>query len=60
MFGKENDDASSDRCFSCGRPIDGEKVCRCGAGTENMSFAERTAYELEQYKAYKAAKTASA
>ena len=30
------------------------KLCSCGKATANMSFAERTEYELEQYRAYKA------
>jgi len=60
MFNREkNHDPSLARCFSCGNPIDHQKVCQCGAGTPNMSFAERSAYEVEQYKAYKA-KAASA
>ena len=55
MFSRDkHEDASARRCYSCGNPVGNEKVCRCGAGTPNMSFAERSAYEVEQYKAYKA------
>jgi len=48
------------RCSSCKSVIGGEKVCSCGQATPNMSFAERTEYELQQYRAYKARVVASA
>ena len=47
------------RCPSCNAVIHGEKVCSCGHATPNMSFAERTEYELQQYRAYKARVVAS-
>jgi hypothetical protein len=47
------------RCSSCNAAIGGEKVCRCGKATPNMSFAERTEYELQQYREYKARVVAS-
>jgi hypothetical protein len=47
------------RCSSCGTPYGDEKICSCGKATPNMSFNERAAYELEQYKAYKARAVAS-
>ena len=54
MFNRVKDETHDTRCSSCGSPIGQASVCRCGQATPNMSFAERTAYELEQYKAYKA------
>ena len=54
MFNREKDHTPGPRCSSCGSPIGQATVCSCGQATPNMSFAERTAYELEQYKAYKA------
>jgi hypothetical protein len=54
MFNKVKDEIVGPRCSSCGSPIGRAAVCSCGKATPNMSFAERTAYELEQYKAYKA------
>ena len=61
MFNRDtNHDPSLPRCYSCGHPIEGAKVCSCGAGTANMSFAERNALEVERYKAYKARQVASA
>jgi hypothetical protein len=47
------------RCSSCNSLIGGETVCSCGQATPNMTFAERTEYELQQYKAYKARVVAS-
>ena len=47
------------RCSSCHSVIGGEKVCSCGQATANMTFAERTEYELQQYRAYKARVVAS-
>jgi hypothetical protein len=46
-------------CASCNRVIGSEKVCSCGKATSNMSFAERTEYEVQQWKAYKARVVAS-
>ena len=54
MFNRVKDELVGPRCLSCGSPIGQTAVCSCGKATPNMSFAERTAYELEQYKAYKA------
>jgi hypothetical protein len=54
MFNREKDHATGPHCSSCGSAIGQATVCSCGKPTANMSFAERTAYELEQYKAYKA------
>jgi hypothetical protein len=45
-------------CPRCEAHIGEEKFCRCGAPTINASFAERTQYELEQYRAYKAQQSA--
>ena len=59
MFNREKDHASGPRCSSCGAPVGSAKVCSCGQATPNMSFAERTAYEVEQYKAWKARSAAS-
>jgi hypothetical protein len=47
------------RCSSCQSVIGSEKLCSCGQATPNMTFAERTEYELQQYKAYKARVVAS-
>jgi len=54
MFNKVKDETHGTRCTSCGSPVGQTHVCSCGKPTANMSFAERTAYEVEQYKAYKA------
>ncbi len=55
MFNRQKDEIpAGTRCSSCGSPVGTTKVCSCGKPTPNMSFAERTEYELEQYKAYKA------
>ena len=54
MFNRVKDEPQGPRCSRCGSPIGQATVCSCGKATANMSFAERTAYELEQYKAYKA------
>ena len=54
MFNRQKDDTAGFHCSSCGAPIGTQKICSCGKATPNMSFAERTAYEVEQYKAYKA------
>ena len=55
MFNREKDHVPTGAaCLSCGSPVGTLTVCSCGKPTPNMSFAERTAYEVEQYKAYKA------
>jgi hypothetical protein len=54
MFNRPKEESHGPRCSSCGSPIAQDTVCSCGKATPNMSFAERTAYELEQYRAYKA------
>ncbi|HLW18063.1 MAG TPA: hypothetical protein VKV69_11980 [Actinomycetota bacterium] len=54
MFNRMKDETAGPRCSSCSAPVGAAKVCPCGKATPNMSFAERTAYEVEQYKAYKA------
>jgi hypothetical protein len=42
-------------CRRCEAPIaEDVKVCQCGTPTVYMSFQERTVYEVEQYKAWKA------
>jgi hypothetical protein len=54
MFNREkNDFPAGPRCSSCGSPIGEATVCSCGKATANMSFEERTEYELAQYRAYK-------
>jgi hypothetical protein len=47
------------RCPSCNSMIGSEKLCSCGQATPNMTFAERTEYEVQQYRAYKARVVAS-
>ncbi len=54
MFNRVKEESRGVHCASCGSPIRDATVCSCGMATPNMSFAERTAYELELYKAYKA------
>lgn len=54
MFNRVKEENAGPRCSSCGTPVGQATVCSCGKATPNMSFAERTAYEVEQYKAYKA------
>ena len=55
MFNRQNDEIPAGaRCSSSGSPVGTAKLCSCGKATANMSFAERTEYELEQYRAYKA------
>jgi hypothetical protein len=45
-------------CTRCYAPVaDGQKVCDCGKATANMSFKERTEFELEQWRAYKSRST---
>jgi hypothetical protein len=48
-----------DQCPRCQSHVGDQKVCSCGMPTKNMSFAERSQYELEQYRAYKARQQAS-
>jgi hypothetical protein len=48
-----------DVCSRCQNHVGTEKICSCGMPTKNMSFAERSQYELEQYRAYKARQQAS-
>jgi hypothetical protein len=58
MFGKKQ---YKELCHSCDRPLDaGQKVCRCGSATHYMTFAERTQWELEQYRNYQQRATAAA
>jgi hypothetical protein len=53
-WGKGAVPATMSVCTRCQEPLDdGQKVCACGAATIHMSFTERTAYEVEQYKAWK-------
>lgn len=54
MFNRVKDETLGPRCSSCGSQIEHVTMCSCGKPTANMSFAERSAYELEQYKAFKA------
>jgi hypothetical protein len=48
------------RCAQCGHAVGKKSVCSCGAATANMSFAERSEFELEQWRAYKARESVSA
>lgn len=51
MFGKKR---IAETCSSCDRAIrQGQKVCACGTATRYMDFAERTQYEVEQWRAYR-------
>lgn len=48
-------------CRRCEAPIaEDVKVCSCGTPTVYMSFQERTAFEVEQYKAWKSREAATA
>lgn len=60
MLNREQATVKIVHCASCKHVIGSEKVCSCGKATPNMSFAERTEYEVQQYKAYKARAVASA
>lgn len=41
-------------CFSCQSAIvEGQKFCGCGRPTHNVTFAERTEWEVEQWRAHK-------
>ena len=43
-------------CGSCERPLrEGQKICACGSATLYMDFAERTQYEVDQWRRYRAA-----
>jgi hypothetical protein len=59
-FGENGKRAPVEHCPSCGRSIEGVKICSCGAASPNLSFAERSEFELEQWRAYKARVQASA
>ena len=50
----KNENLGGPHCSKCGSPVGQASLCSCGKPTANMSFAERTAWEVEQYKAYKA------
>ena len=56
MTGRDRYDAAV--CPRCEAQVGDDKFCRCGAPTSKASFAERTQYELEQYRAYKAQQSA--
>jgi hypothetical protein len=56
MTGRDRHDAAV--CPRCEAQVGDDKFCRCGAPTSKASFAERTQYELEQYRAYKAQQSA--
>jgi len=61
MFNRDNGEKpTGPQCSGCGVPVGAQKVCSCGKATPNMSFAERTEYEVQQYRAYKARAVASA
>jgi hypothetical protein len=59
MFSREKETLKLVHCASCNAVIGSEKVCACGNATPNMTFAERTEYEVQQYRAYKARAVAS-
>lgn len=43
-----------ERCGSCGDPVQqSQKVCGCGAPTRFMTFEERAAFEVAQWRAYR-------
>lgn len=45
-------------CPRCDKVLDeGQKVCECGSPTPFMSFDERRYFELEQWRARRAAAT---
>ena len=61
MFNRDNGQTpAGPLCSTCGVPVGTQKICSCGQATPNMSFAERTEYEVQQYRAYKARAVASA
>ena len=46
-------------CPRCESHVGGDaRFCGCGAPTSKASFEERSKYELEQYRAYKASLSA--
>jgi hypothetical protein len=45
-------------CARCESRVGDEKFCRCGAPTAHASFEDRSKYELEQWRAYKAQQSA--
>ena len=58
MFGKKQ---IKNLCHSCDRPLrDGQKVCSCGSATHYMTFAERTDWEVQQYRMYQQRQSAPA
>ena len=43
-----------DHCARCGDPVaEGTTLCTCGKATRWMSFADRTKYEVEQWRNHK-------
>ncbi len=41
-----------ERCVRCTAPVEeGQKICVCGAATRFLSFEERSAYEVEMWRA---------
>ena len=59
MLSREKEAVKVVHCAGCNHVLGSEKVCSCGKATPNMSFAERTEYEVQQWKAYKARAVAS-
>lgn len=58
MFSRK---ASKDHCHSCDRPLKADaKQCECGAATGLMTFEERTAWEVQQYRTYQSRTAATA
>jgi hypothetical protein len=46
--------AKVQHCHQCQRELSAQqKTCACGEATGRMSFAERTAWEVQQWRAYK-------
>jgi hypothetical protein len=42
-----------EQCTRCnGHITKDQKVCECGAATANMTFQERAAWEVSQWRAY--------
>jgi hypothetical protein len=49
MFGRKR---VKELCPSCDRSLhEGQKLCACGTATHYMDFAERTQYEVQQWRA---------
>jgi nitrate reductase cytochrome c-type subunit len=45
--------SSLERCTRCGDPVsESQTVCTCGSPTRFMTFEERAAYEVAQWRAY--------